>query len=243
MKKRANDHPILFQIILIIAGFVLTIVFSAGLQILGSSYNEFNISVGRIITGLLFILIFHSCFSWKKQFSGLMIILPALLFAAWNVVNHFLTHGDYAALSTEIIIFGIAPAIFEEVIFRGIFIHNLKASGKSDLVTLIISAVIFGLMHLTNAVNGDLVQALVQTGYAVVVGLVFGAIYIRSGDLFSIIIVHALIDITNRVFMGSTDTPAIAFVIFIALLAVEAIYAFILILRKPEKSENDYSYQ
>jgi membrane protease YdiL (CAAX protease family) len=156
-------------------------------------------------------------------------MLPALGFALWNVANHFLTKGDFNPLTTEILILGLAPAIFEEVVFRGIFINNLKKSGRSDMAALLIPALFFGLIHMTNAVNGDIPQALVQTGYSIVVGLVFGAIYIRSGDLISVMIAHAALDITYRVFGSSGNTPIPVLIAFLVLLAAEAVYAFVLV--------------
>ena len=85
---------------------------------------------------------------------------------------------------------------------------------------------------------GDIAQALVQTGYAVVVGLVFGAIYIRTGDLFSVIFAHAAMDITNRVFGSASVTPNLVIIAFVALLAIEAVYAFVLVSRGKTVSED-----
>ena len=68
-----------------------------------------------------------------------------------------------------------------------------------------------------------------QTGYAVVVGLVFGAIYIRTGDLFSVMLAHAAIDITNRMFMGASVTPVPVMIAFIVMLVIMALYAFKLV--------------
>ena len=237
MIEKAEKKPILYEVIIIIAGFMLALIFGLGLQILGSSYNEFNMAVGRILAGLILLLIFRKCFDAKKQFSGIVIALPALLFVAWNIFNHFASGGGYDTFGLDIFILGIAPAIFEEVIFRGIFIHNLKASGKSDMAALLISAAVFGVIHLTNAVNGDIAQALVQTGYALVVGLIFGAIYIKSGDLLSLIIVHALIDITNRVFLANDNTSTGVLILFVVVLLAEAAYAIWLVSRKPKGEE------
>ena len=102
---------------------------------------------------------------------------------------------------------------------------------------LLIPALFFGLIHMTNAVNGDIPQALVQTGYSIVVGLVFGAIYIRSGDLISVMIAHAAIDITNRVFVASSHTPVPVIIAFLVMLAVEAAYAFVLVSRKKQTDQ------
>ena len=235
MKTFAEKRPILFEIILIIAAFVLALAFGIPCQLIGIE-NEMGMAIGRILAGIVLLIIFRNCLSRGKQFSGIVVMLPALLFALWNVANHFMTKGEFHPLTAEILILGLAPAIFEEVVFRGIFIHNLKASGKSDMAALLIPALIFGLIHLTNAVNGDITQALVQTGYAVVVGLVFGAIFIRTGDLFSVIIAHAAIDITNRVFMGADTTPTPVVIAFVVLLALEAVYAFLLVSKGNKKA-------
>lgn len=229
MKKLAAKSPIIFEILLIIAAFVLALVFGIPCQLIGIE-NELGIAIGRILAGIVLLMIFRSCLKDGKQFSGFLVMLPALLFALWNVVNHFITKGDFNPLTAEILILGLAPSIFEEVVFRGIFIHNLKASGKSDMAALLIPALIFGLIHLTNAVNGNIAQALVQTGYAVVVGLVFGAIYIRTGDLVSVVIAHAAMDITNHVFGSANGLSTPVLIAFLALLAVEAVYAFVLVL-------------
>ena len=233
MTSFGERRPVVFEIILIIAGFVLALVFGLACQVVGVE-NELAMGIGRIAAGILLILVFFRCFEWKRQFSGILIMLPALLFAAWNVCNHFITGGGTAPLSLEILILGLAPAIFEEVIFRGIFLHNLEAKGRAagDLgygKILFISAFFFAVIHLTNAVSGDVAQALVQTGYAFVIGLVFGAIYLRTNDLLSVIIAHAAIDITNRCFMADSNTSTPVLIAFLALLLVEAVYAVLLV--------------
>ncbi len=238
MKKFATKSPIIFEIVLIVAAFVLALAFGLASQIIGFD-NELAMAVGRILAGLVLLIIFRSCLKNGKQFSGFLIMLPALGFALWNVANHFLTKGDFNPLTTEILILGLAPAIFEEVVFRGIFIDNLKKSGKSDMAALLISALFFGLIHMTNAVNGNIPQALVQTGYSIVVGLVFGAIYIRTGDLLSVMIAHAAIDITNQIFAAASNTPVPLIIAFIVVLAAEAAYAFVLVSKGKPAEESD----
>lgn len=239
MKKLAAKSPIIFEILLIIAAFVLALIFGILCQAVGF-YNELAMAAGRILAGIVLLIVFRSCLKDGKQFSGFLVMLPALAFALWNVANHFITKGDFNPLTAEILILGLAPAIFEEVLFRGIFIHNLKASGKSDMAALLIPALLFGLIHLTNAVNGNIAQALVQTGYAVVVGLVFGAIYIKTGDLLSVMIAHAAIDITNRVFASTSDVSTSMIIAFVVLLALEAVYAFWLV-SKGKKAASGYA--
>lgn len=236
MKSFAEKRPVLFEILLIIAAFVLALAIGVPCQLAGVE-NELSMGIGRIMAGIILMILFKYCFDFTKQFKGFAVMLPALVFALWNIANHFITKGALNPLTLDILILGLAPAIFEEVVFRGIFIHNLRASGRSDMAALLIPALIFGAIHLTNAVNGDILQALVQTGYAVVVGLVFGAIYIRTGDLFSLIIAHAAIDITNRVFGGGSDTPVPLIIAFIVVLVIMTVYAFRLVGRNNKPAD------
>lgn len=98
------------------------------------------------------------------------------------------------------------------------------------LTMMLASGIIFGLVHLTNAVAQPLPQILLQTGYSMVVGITFAAIYLRSEDLISLIIAHGAIDITNRVFTGGSSTPGYAFILFGVMLIIEAAYAFYLVM-------------
>lgn len=213
----------------VIAGFILALLCSFVFQLLGFS-GEIPAALGRIAAGIVIALVFRGCFKSGRQFSGVVIALPALLFAGWNILDHFLTQGALSPLSSEILILGFAPAVFEEVIFRGVFVHNMKAAGKTDLSTLLVTALFFGVIHLTNAVGGNVLQTLVQTLYATVVGLVFGAVYLKSGDLVSVILVHAATDITSRVFTAGRISSTGEIILFAALLAAEAAYALWLIL-------------
>lgn len=74
----------------------------------------------------------------------------------------------------------MAP-LFEEVIFRGVILESARAK-YGVMAAWLLSSLVFGLVHLhpTVVVN------------AFVVGLVFGFIYIKSGSLWSSIILHAV---------------------------------------------------
>ena len=235
MKAFSEKRPILFEILLVATAFVLAAVCALPCLMMGMT-SELGGALGRILAGTALLIVFHRCFDKTKTFKGLAMMLPALIFALWNIANNFITKGVSHPPGVEILILALAPAIFEEVIFRGIFIHNLKASGRSDRAALILSALFFGAIHLTNALSGNIAQALVQTGYAVVVGLVFGAIYIRTGDLLSVIIAHALTDMTSHVFKGTDATSVFIFIAFIVILVVMAFYAFWLIRGKAKNT-------
>ena len=142
MRKFAEKSPIIFEIVLVAAAFMLAAAIGLICQMIGFE-NELSMAIGRILAGILLILIFRHCFDFSKQFRGLVVMLPALVFALWNIANHFITKGGFNPFTFDILILGLAPAVFEEVLFRGIFIHNLKAGGKSDMAALMIPALLF----------------------------------------------------------------------------------------------------
>lgn len=230
MFKFAYRHPVIFEVILFIGGLILTVFFMIPVQAVTYASTEISSSLGRLAASLVLFLIFIRFFRPKRLFTGLPIMLPALLFALWNVFNCFVTGGgNVTAPDPGILVMSLAPAVFEEIIFREISIHNLEKAGHTPRQTLILSAAVFALVHLTNAVGGAPLQSVVQAGYAFVVGLVFGAVYIVSGDLFAVILAHLAVDLSNHIFPGGSVTPVPVIIAFLVLLSAQAAYAFFLI--------------
>ncbi len=83
----------------------------------------------------------------------------------------------------------ILPAFVEEMIFRGYILHLLLPHGKT--FAIMVSAVLFGLMHLY----------LPQLLYATIAGVLIGYYVVRSGSLWIGIFIHVL----NNLFAFLTD--------------------------------------
>ena len=233
MKKFGITHPVLFELILYVAAFLLALIGMLGCSLFYVP-SELVSSIGRILAGIVLYAVFRYCFRENRIGAGLVLIVPGLLFVVWNLVTNRVISGlQITDDLLPVVITALAPALFEEVIFRGIFLYNLKENGQSDLAALLISAVIFGLVHLTNAAGMNLLNVLVQTGYAIVVGLVLGAVYLRSRDLLSVILLHFLIDFSGQMFVGKTASftaPLIA--VFVIMMIMEAVYALVLVRKK-----------
>ena len=239
MYKYGEEHPVIFEIILIIASFAVAAVFN----IAGYLFNlhpDLSNSAARIITGIVLLVIYKRAYKGNHFFDNLVIVLPALLFPAWNII-YYLSSGiafGGANFFIEGSITAIAPALFEEVIFRMIFIYNLKKKGSSDLQCLFISSALFAAMHLTNLAGMNPASVAVQTVYSFVIGMVLAAVYLRNESLLQVIAVHFLIDLTTRIFM---EHPAYAsplqLIIFGLVLAAEAAYAVWLTVKGPGSSE------
>ncbi len=74
----------------------------------------------------------------------------------------------------------ILPAVFEEFAFRGVLLSSLRKYG--DVFALIISSVIFGLLHMS----------VTAIPFAIASGLVMGYVYMRTGNLWINIGIHFL---------------------------------------------------
>lgn len=96
------------------------------------------------------------------------------------------------------LLISLAPGFGEEMTFRGLAVANFMRVAKSpkDIKLIFwVSSVIFGLVHIANIrVGADVTASLIQSVYAIGVGMLFCAVYLRSGNLWPTIIAHASVD-------------------------------------------------
>ena len=133
MYQFGEKHPVIFEIILTILSFLAAAVFVAAGSIL-NVHPDFCSSVGRIIVGAALMLLYRRAFTGIETKKNYLILLPALLFAAWNLFYNLslgLEIGG-SVYFMEAALTAFAPALFEEVLFRGIFLYNLKKTGRSS---------------------------------------------------------------------------------------------------------------
>ena len=151
--------------------------------------------------------------------------------------ENVLGRGGWALLSTVI----CAP-IFEEFIFRGIILESTRHR-FGVIAAWLISSLCFGLAHGLPA----------QMTAAGVIGLVLGYVYIRSGSLFSGIVLHALNNALAMLLLilGLGDKVLSELVGSKTYMAIYAVSAVILLwwvvgacrtLRRIRRTERDASY-
>ena len=222
-------HPVIFQVLLFFGAVIAAGAASAVLAMFGFDPDTSG-GIARILTGVLLLLTFHKLFVKGRACKGMIYACPVFAFAVFNILNHFLSGASsLGEISIRTLILAIAPAVFEEVLFRGIFTAHLGRKYSDPMKVLLLSAAVFSLVHLTNLLGMDLMSNLVQLAVSLAVGLSLGAAYLVSKDLVSVILVHAAIDFTSTVFPGSGSTPAAVFVIWVLLTAAECIYGVILV--------------
>ncbi len=229
MNRFSGKHPIVSVIIV----FVISILLggAVGAVLVGLGFDrDVSGAIGRILIGIVFLAINYRKVRFGNSLKGFVIMLPALLLALYKIPYHFVSGGGVPnPVTIPVILIGLAPAVFEEILFRGIFVYNLKKKYDSPVTIMLISALVFSLVHLTNIIGMDLMSLLIQLIMAFVAGVVFGAIYLKTEDLVSIIIAHFAIDVTSGIFYGGNSTPLYFIVILVVIWIFEIVYGFLLV--------------
>lgn len=93
----------------------------------------------------------------------------------------------------------------EEFVFRGLLQSLLlkkllKNEGKKALfVSVMVSSIIFGLLHLLDFKSENAVAEASQFVYATFIGVGFGAILLRTSNIYGLAVIHGLIDFVFKI--------------------------------------------
>ena len=106
--------------------------------------------------------------------------------------------GFYFKPTVEALAMAIVAGFYEETIFRGVTVpigmRYLKSEKRVGILVLI-SALVFGLMHIGNIVNGASVQMGIAQGIATTFGgILYIAAYLRTGNILIPIFMHGIYD-------------------------------------------------
>jgi len=120
-----------------------------------------------------------------------VVVMPLLGAAPINPAYHYL-EGNPAALPGVILAIVVIAGFGEEVTFRGFLFERFGTwwgrSQAATAATILLAAALFGLAHL----SGQGWDAVKQ---ATVVGIVWGAIYARTRDLWPLMAGHIAFDL------------------------------------------------
>lgn len=147
-----------------------------------------NQSLGHMIK------VFIICMSATYIFNivGSLINFLIGLLKGSDVINPIAATAAGAGVWVTILFGVILSPIIEEIVFRGILLNRVREYG--DKVAIVFTAIMFGLFH------GNLSQFF----YAVVLGMIFGYITIKSNTIRYSIILHVLVN-----FFGLVGVPAL----------------------------------
>lgn len=109
-----------------------------------------------------------------------------------------------------------AVGLAEELAFRGLItrmIFDKYGHSRSGLwLTVVVSGIIFGCMHLTNGIGGviPLAGVLIQVLGATALGMCLSAIYIRCRNLWAVAAIHGFMDFCALISSGIFASTTIA---------------------------------
>ena len=107
----------------------------------------------------------------------------------------------------------LAVGAAEELTFRGLITRMLFVRYRSTAAgvwfSVLFSSLLFGLVHLTNAAVADMGGVLVQVAGAAVLGICLSAIYLRTGSLWTVALLHAFMDFCGLASSGLFGTDAL----------------------------------
>ena|GEM_PF-1729537 len=139
----------------------------------------------------------------KTLLVGMALIVDASLSCYFSIVGAFRSAADSSFLSFPYILLGIITIIgigfFEESFFRGVISNiigkHYAKDRKGVWLSVFISSVFFGLLHMVNMFYGvKLLPAIIQSVVAVFAGMALCATYYRGGSIWAMMFIHSLID-------------------------------------------------
>ncbi len=129
-----------------------------------------------------------------------------------------------------LLVIGVLPAVFEEIMFRGVLLSGLKKSFSLPVAVLVCGA-LFSLYHQNPA----------QTLYQFCCGAAFALVAVKSGSILPTVVSHflnnALIVILYKLKIESFPTPVfVAFMVVSALCLIGSL-VYLIFFDKKEKTE------
>ncbi len=205
----------LFALALMMLGGVVTLVFD---PIIGDDYYAALLVQEVFALSFLLLLAYLSktAYVLARRGSGLVHATqvgayPLALIGLVGVTMFALglESGNAARTPAQIIVYFLGMlsiGMVEELVFRGMVAESLIAKYGTTRAGIwkatVIGGVIFGVAHVTNIFSAAPFGVFVQVVVAAVLGMLFSAIYYRTGNLWICVLLHAGIDAASLLDTG-----------------------------------------
>jgi len=134
----------------------------------------------------------RDCKSAKLSFGiGAIAVIGAIVgIMGTNILSEFLDLPNFLEAQLEgmfssvlgVLVIGVVGPIAEEVVFRASILGYMLRKGVDKWGAIIVSSFIFGIMHFNPA----------QIPFAMIVGIILGVIYYRTGNILLTSLIHIL---------------------------------------------------
>ena len=211
--KFTDAHPYLASFLFAVALWLISAFLSIGINVLiRMVIKDYPLETGPAgtIIGTLAALLFYQ-FWFRPAFEGHLkggdmtigfrSAIPYLIYLAISFVLSlfFVPDVNFRLISLQLLFTAIAAGFIEETIFRGGLLTTLlrkMESPKRILPAALVSAAVFGIIHMANVLSGaDVLKTVLQSANAFSSGLADALIYMTTGNIWLNIAVHTLHDI------------------------------------------------
>lgn len=144
----------------------------------------------------------------KPFFVGLLFSIPAFIIAINNFPFSQVFKGE-ARITGEwwtlllLILECLCVGFFEEMAFRGVvFLSLLKRNPRSKswaALSVIISSIVFGLVHMINLFESSPGSVFMQIGYSSLIGAMCSVVLVKTANIWLCVLIHALFNFCGAV--------------------------------------------
>ena len=202
-----EKHPFLACLVLMIIG-----LFAPSVGGLFPASDTVQYLVGIVLC--IFILIIYGLW-FAPQFNGVaklmvpmnVVLLFIGIFCIYVLAGEIVTIlflGISFNISISAVIMALTAGVCEETSFRAMSIpigmRYFKSKNKV-MTTVILMSLIFGVVHMGNALNGaDIGMSIIQVVNSFFMGVFLSALYLRTGSIVPSMFAHLLIDFVSFAF-------------------------------------------
>jgi membrane protease YdiL (CAAX protease family) len=112
-----------------------------------------------------------------------------------------------------IVILALVPGIWEELAFRGLMLTNLQQR-YHRWAAIVVTGVMFGLMHLIDLVSGDPSQVVFRVIMATTLGIAWGYLTVMTGSVVPAMTLHYLVNVLIELMLDPELSDAAGAAIF-----------------------------
>lgn len=169
------------------------------------SASGIGAAIGVVLAVIIFTFWFRPDFKGvlgvKGFLWGILVMLPFLIADYIGAAIDIQTFG----LGNVIVAFlsALSPGFTEEAAFRGLGVANYMRTIKSEKQIKLIfwlSTILFAGIHITNIFStGNPLAGIFQVIYCIGVGAIFGAVYLRTANLWVVMIAHFTLDFAGLI--------------------------------------------
>lgn len=222
-------------------------VFFVNIQIADIEPFYFTLMINFLIIGAIaFVFLRMLCPEWELGFSGkglidglkkygiIGVVVAIAGFIAFYVgLSPFDRQPSIEKVLIEGVIYYIGVAIIEELYVRGLLLNLIEKmcvkSKNSTLIAVVLSSVIFGAGHIFGVLNQPLLVIVSKVIWTVGMGIFFGMVYKKTGNLWLSIMIHFLINVCALPYCFSSINgyADLTLYIIIPVYIILGIYSFI----------------